>query len=78
MKHRICSILIKLHKQFSDPGSDIINAELSREDFAKLVGVARESLSRSLSELVNDKIIIIDKKKIKIVDWNKLIQLSKI
>ena len=78
VKHRICSILIKLHKQFSQPGSDEINAEISREDFAKLVGVARESLSRSLSELVSEGIISIEKKKIKVLDWNKLYQLSKI
>ncbi len=78
VKHRICSILVKLHKQFSFPGSDDINAELSREDFAKLVGVARESLSRSLSELVLEKVIFIEKKKIKILDWPRLIQLSKI
>ncbi|MBL0049029.1 MAG: Crp/Fnr family transcriptional regulator [Bacteroidetes bacterium] len=78
VKHRICSILVKLHKQFSVPGSDDINAELSREDFAKLVGVARESLSRSLSELVLEKVIFIEKKRIKILDWARLIQLSKI
>lgn len=42
VKHRICSILIKLHKQFGMPGSDDINVDLSREDFAKLVGVARD------------------------------------
>jgi CRP-like cAMP-binding protein len=78
VKHRICSILIKLHKQFSMPGSDDINVDLSREDFAKLVGVARESLSRSLSELANEKVILLDKKKIKVLDWIKLYQFSKI
>ena len=78
VKHRICSILIKLHKQFSQPGSDEINTELSREDFAKLVGVARESLSRSLSELVHEKIISIEKKRIKVLDWSRLNGYSKI
>ncbi len=78
VKHRISSVLIKLHKQFSEEGSNEIAADLSREDFAKLVGVARESLSRSLSELVNDNILSIEKKKIKVLDWNRLIKLSKI
>ena len=78
VKHRICSVLLKLHEQFSEKGSDEIQNELSREDFAKLVGVARESLSRSLSELVSEKIILIEKKKIKILDWNQLNKLSKI
>lgn len=78
VKHRICSILKKLHKQFNVEGSNEINAELSREDFAKLVGVARESLSRSLGELVNEGVISIEKKKIKILDWNQLLKLSKI
>ena len=78
VKHRICSILKKLHKQFSDEGSNEINADLSREDFAKLVGVARESLSRSLGELVSEGVIAIEKKRIKILDWNQLNKLSKI
>ncbi len=78
VKHRICSIVLKLHKQFSYPGFDEINTDLSREDFAKLVGVARESLSRSLSELVQEKVISIEKKNIKILDWNQLIRYSQV
>lgn len=78
VKQRICSVLIFLHNKFSFPGIDEINSELSREDLAKLVGVARESLSRSLGELVSEKVIEIDKRRIRVLDWKQLNKLAKL
>ena len=46
--------------------------ELSREDYANIVGTATESAIRILSELKNKKYISIKGKKIKILELNKL------
>lgn len=49
---------------------------LPREDLASFVGTVKETLIRSIGELRDEKIITIDKRKIKIIDANKLAHIS--
>ena len=72
VKKRICLLLLRLHAKFGDATTWVINVELSRDDLAKLVGIARESFSRSIRELENEKIVSFVGKKIQIINLGLL------
>jgi len=63
---------------FSDKiyGQDHFNIPLSRSDMADLIGTSRESVSRVLSDLNNEKIIEIDSNEIRILNKDLLKQIS--
>lgn len=75
MHGRLADSLLYLHNDdFKE--YDIFNL-LSRGDIADLAGISRESTVRLLTELKNDNIIEINRKQIKILDINKLKEISK-
>lgn len=53
-----------------------INIVIKREDFARIVGTTRETVTRVLYDLQNQKVIELVGKKIKILDLQKLQSLS--
>ena len=55
-----------------------INMYLSREDLANLSNMTTSNAIRTLSNFANEKILIIDGRKIKIIDEEKLRKISKI
>ena len=59
-----------LYELYIDEGSEII--KISRKNLANLVGIAKESLIRALTELKEEKIIKTKRKSIKIIDPKKL------
>jgi len=59
-----------LYELYIDGGSDII--KISRKNLANLVGIAKESLIRTLTELKEEKIIKTKRKSIKIIEPEKL------
>jgi len=59
-----------LYELYIDGGSEII--KISRKNLANLVGIAKESLIRTLTELKEEKIIKTKRKSIKIIDPKKL------
>jgi CRP/FNR family transcriptional regulator, dissimilatory nitrate respiration regulator len=69
IKEKIANYLISLPKD----KDQIVTLVSSIEELANLFGVSRPSLSRAFSELEEKKIIQKNKKKIKILDGNKLI-----
>lgn len=70
LRERVAQILVKLVDTTKDDDERLI--DYSREDLSNLVGTATESLIRVLKEFKEDKIINIDKRKIKIVDIDAL------
>ena len=59
-----------LYELYIDRGSEII--KISRKNLANLVGIAKESLIRTLTELKEEKIIKTKRKSIKIIDPKRL------
>ncbi len=59
-----------LYELYLDGGSDII--EISRSNLASLVGIAKETLIRTLTELKEENIIKTNRKAVKIINHKKL------
>jgi CRP/FNR family transcriptional regulator len=55
-----------------------VNISISREEFSNLIGTARETATRLLSEFKNDGIVELDGKKIRILNAHKLITTANI
>ena len=53
-----------------------LNISMSREDLANLSNMTTSNAIRTLSSFAQEKIIVIDGKKIKIVDYEKLHNIS--
>jgi len=73
-KGRIVQSLINLHKKFGTDEDGFVDIEISRQDFASYTGTTYETLFKIMNELVEEKFIRIDSKKIKIVDESKLLR----
>ena len=55
-----------------------IDITITREEIASIVGTSRETVIRFLSELQKDKVIELNGKKIKIIDYKKLTEAANI
>jgi CRP/FNR family transcriptional regulator len=55
-----------------------IDLRITREEIANLVGTATETAIRLLSELKNEKVIVLEGKKIQIADLDRLIKIANI
>ena len=71
LRKRVASALVDIQAKFNteQPGKPL---EISREDFARYVGTATESLIRTLSDFKAEKLIEIKEGKISIVNSDKL------
>ncbi len=77
VKERLAIVLLKLEEiGGTDPQTNSLNLQLSREDLASMVGTATESCIRLLSELKKDKVIAISGKKIFLLDKEVLRNLA--
>jgi len=72
MKGRIADSLLLLNKQFGLDGEGNINMILTRQDLASFAGTSYETIFRTMNELVNDKIILVKEKNIKIIKEDTL------
>jgi len=70
-------ILLKLKYGLESDGQTI-KAYLSREDLANLSNMTTSNAIRTLSSFVNEKVIVIDGRKMKIIDIQKLERISKL
>ncbi|TKK69408.1 Crp/Fnr family transcriptional regulator [Ilyomonas limi] len=68
MKGRIADSLLMLKNQFGLDEDGNINIIISRQDLASFAGASYESIFRIMNELVNDKIIAVQEKNIKILN----------
>jgi CRP/FNR family transcriptional regulator len=79
VRERLAETLLML-KEFSGYESDqtTLKTALSREDLANMVGTATETVIRLLSEFNHEKMISIEGRKIKILDYPSLMQAANI
>lgn len=75
VRERLAETLLFIKETYGfEEDEQTINATLSREEIANIVGTATESAIRLLSEFKKDNIIELDGKKIKIINLEKLIR----
>jgi len=68
VKGRLAEGLIHLHNKFGTDEKGNINITLSRQDLAAYIGTTYETAFRMLTELVNDGILQVDGKQIRIIN----------
>ena len=78
VRERLAEILLLLNDSFGTNENGELKIFLTREELAGIVGTATESVIRLLSEFKKDKIIELNKRKIKLLDIQKLKRLSEI
>ncbi len=78
VKERIARILLMLQKIYGTDDNGYINLELSREELASLAGTVVETAIRNLSNLEKEGYIEVNKRKIKILNKDKLAFLGNI
>ena len=76
VKGRIGQALINLGKQFGFTAAGFIDIELSRQDLASYIGATYETLFRVINELAQNGTIEVSGKQFKILDPEKLLQLT--
>jgi CRP/FNR family transcriptional regulator len=72
VKGRIAQALLTMEEKFGCDDDGFINLSISRQDLASFAGTTYETVFRVLSEFVEEKLIKIEIKKIKIVDKSGL------
>jgi len=79
VRERMAEGLLFLKETYGfEADGSTINIVLSREDIANLVGTATETAIRLLSEFKNDKIVEFIGKKIRILDYERLVRTARI
>jgi CRP-like cAMP-binding protein len=76
VKGRVAQALISLENQFGLTNDQFINIKLSRQDLASFTGATYETVFRVITELVNENILTLKDKNIKVTDKVKLLQLT--
>lgn len=74
LRKRIAKALLEINEKF-DANGESLTSSITREDFAKYVGTATESLIRTLSDFKSEKLIDIQEGKIRILNKEKLTNL---
>lgn len=72
LRKKVADTLITLHRKYNHKNDIEFQIDLSRENLAAIAGVAKESLIRMLSELKDEKLIVLEGSKIKILNYAKL------
>lgn len=78
VRERLAEVLLLLYKDFGTEKDGSLQIYLTREELAGMVGTATESVIRLLSEFKKDKLIELNKRKIKILNYAKLESLSNV
>lgn len=76
VKGRLSETLLLLHKRFGESEEGYIDILLSKQDIASFTGTTYETLFRVMSELIKEKIIKVNGKKIFLLNKTKLKKLS--
>ncbi len=75
VRKRVADALLNLSDKFGEKGSDTTTIKISRDDLAAMVGTANETVSRTLSDFKDEKLIEKEASTIKILS---ILRLSKI
>ncbi|MBB6127292.1 Crp/Fnr family transcriptional regulator [Mucilaginibacter lappiensis] len=76
VKGRVAEALISLQNQFGTTADGFINIDLSRQDLASYAGATYETVFRMMNELVNDKLISLSGKSIRLINRAELLKLA--
>ncbi len=76
VKGRVAESLIILREQFGETEDGFINIDLSRQDLASFAGATYETVFRVINELVNDKLLMLSGKRIKVANYDLLVKLT--
>lgn len=72
VRKRVADALLNLAEKFGERGSDTSTIKVSRDDLAAMVGTANETVSRTLSDFKDEKLIEKEASTIKILSLQKL------
>ena len=77
VRERLAEALLMLKEYYGTTGNDnTLDISITREDLANLVGTATETTIRFLSEFKNDGFIVLEGRKIKILDHRALTKIA--
>ena len=76
VRERLAEILIHLKNDFGLDENNVLQISLTREELANIVGTATESVIRLLSEFKQDELIVLNGRKIGILDEAGLIRIG--
>ncbi len=76
VRERLAEVLIMLEDTFGKDSEGYLTISLTRSELSNIVGTATESVIRLLSDLKNEKVIMMIGKKIKILNKNELNKIS--
>ena len=77
VKGRIAYALLKLKERFSVNSSGFISIALSRQDIASYAGTTYETVFRLLAEWTRENYILIERKKISVINTEALLRFAK-
>ena len=78
IRGRLAEALLMLKKNYGvEEDGATISIYLSREDLANLSNMTTSNAIRTLSTFVNEKVLAVDGRKLKIIDEKRLIRISK-
>ncbi|HVW14421.1 MAG TPA: response regulator [Mucilaginibacter sp.] len=72
VRKRLAQVLVRLSRQFPDPSQ----FKISRDELASMAGMATETVSRTLSDFKDEKLIEKKGSHIQILDLNRLIKMK--
>lgn len=75
-KQRLAEMLLWVKEVFGIDSDDCINVKLSREELANMVGTSTESVIRLIAELKKENLILLEGKKIRLLDIHGLVVLA--
>lgn len=78
VRERLAEALLLLQKTYGQVGVSPFSIAISREDLAAIVGTAKETVIRTLSEFKDDNIITAQGSTITIVDHSKLVKITQL
>lgn len=77
VRQRVAQTLLDLYNSnHGDENKSCVGIEITREDLAGLIGIAKETVTRTLSDFKSEGAIEIERKLITVKDKDKLIQLT--
>lgn len=79
VKERLAEALLFLKETYGfEADNQTLNIVMSREDIASLVGTARETAIRVLSDLKDEQVLVLEGKKIKIINLLELVRIANV
>jgi CRP/FNR family transcriptional regulator, polysaccharide utilization system transcription regulator len=72
VRKRVADALVRLQTRYKEEGQDVFTISILRDDLASMVGTAKETVIRTLSDFKDEGIIDIKGSKITIVEEKKL------